>query len=98
MKGLIEEVRGEKRDEKEEGGGNKGEKEGQTGWDADKRGRLVHRDPSMISGAFLSSFYLYQNEEGNGDPLQQSCLEMDRGAWVGYSPFLSTLFVLKFSK
>ena len=30
MKGLIEEVRGEKRDEKEEGGGNIGEKEGQT--------------------------------------------------------------------
>ena len=27
--------------------------------------------------------------EGNGDPLQYSCLEnsMDRGAWVGYSPW-----------
>ena len=32
---------------------------------------------------------LYPQREGNGNPLQYSCLEnpMDRGAWWGYSPW-----------
>ena len=39
-------------------------------------------DPSSISRWGRSP------EEGNGNPLQYSCLEnpMDRGAWKGYSP------------
>ena len=40
-------------------------------------------DPGVICGSGRSS------EEGNGNPLQYSCLEnsMDRGAWGGYSPW-----------
>ena len=39
-------------------------------------------DPGSISGSGRSG-------EGNGNPLQYSCLEnsMDRGAWRGYSPW-----------
>ena len=40
-------------------------------------------DPGSIPGSGRSP------EEGNGTPLQYSCLEnpMDRGAWGGYSPW-----------
>ena len=40
-------------------------------------------DPGRIPGLGRSP------EEGNGNPLQYSCLEnsMDRGAWWGYSPW-----------
>ena len=39
-------------------------------------------DPGSIPGSGRSP------GEGNGNPLQYSCLEnsMDRGAWVSYSP------------
>ena len=39
-------------------------------------------DMSLILGSGISL------GEGNGNPLQHSCLEnpMDRGAWGGYSP------------
>ena len=40
-------------------------------------------DPGWISGLGRSP------GEGNGNPLQDYCLEdpMDRGAWLGYSPW-----------
>ena len=40
-------------------------------------------DPGLIPGSGRSL------GEGNGSPLQYSCLEnpMDRGAWLGYSPW-----------
>ena len=40
-------------------------------------------DPGSVSGSGRSP------AEGNGNPLQHSCLEnpMDRGAWWGYSPW-----------
>ena len=40
-------------------------------------------DPGSIPGSGRSP------GEGNGNPLQHSCLEnpMDRGAWLGYSPW-----------
>ena len=41
------------------------------------------RDPGSIPGSGRPP------GEGNGNPLQYSCLEnsMDRGAWVGYNPW-----------
>ena len=40
-------------------------------------------DPGSIPGSGRSP------GEGNGNPLQYSCLKnpMDRGAWLGYSPW-----------
>ena len=37
---------------------------------------------------YIFQLLMIKHEEGNGNPLQYSCLEhpMDRGAWVGYSP------------
>ena len=41
-------------------------------------------DPGLIPGLGRSL------KEGNGNPLQYSCLEnsMDRGAWTGYNPWV----------
>ena len=37
----------------------------------------------LLSDIFAIGLYIYSNGEGNGNPLQYSCLEnpMDRGAW-----------------
>ena len=55
---------------------------GFPGGSEDKASACNARDPSSIPGLGRSP------GEGNGNPLQYSCLEspMDREAWVGYSP------------
>ena len=49
----------------------------------DKESACNEGDPGLIPGLGRSP------GEGNDNPLQYSCLEnpMDRGAWLGYSPW-----------
>ena len=51
-------------------------------------GSVVKNPPAKAGNTGLIPGSERSSREGNGNPLQYSCLEnpMDRGAWQGYSP------------